>query len=83
MDTDDASGDKDGTEAQENNQYEAALLTTTMNAATANLNLLSLAGDPHNNDEKEFDSAINSEKTINFYSDNEGGEDFLEDNVYV
>ena len=54
-----------------------------MNAATANLNLLSLEGDQHDNDEEEFDSTIESENTINFYSDDKEGENFLEDDHYV
>jgi hypothetical protein len=54
-----------------------------MNAATANLNLSSLEGDQHDNNEEEFGSAIDSENTINFYSDDEEGEDFLEDNLEV
>jgi hypothetical protein len=54
-----------------------------MNAATANLNLSSLEGDQYDNNKEEFDSAIDSENTINFYSDDEEGEDFLEDNLDV
>ena len=54
-----------------------------MNAATANLNLSSLDGDQRKKDENQFDSAIESEDTINFYSDNEESEDFLEDNLDV
>jgi hypothetical protein len=83
MDEDDVPGDDVGTEEQESNHKEAAQLTKNMNAAMANLNLLSLEGDQHNNNEEEFDSAINSENTINFYSDKEEGEDFLEDNLDV
>ena len=83
MDKDNASGDDVGTEEQESNHKEAAQLTKNMNAATANLNLSSLKGDQHDNNEEEFDSAINSENTINFYSGGEEGEDFLEDNLDV
>jgi hypothetical protein len=83
MDKDSAPGDDVGTEEQESNHEEAAQLTKNMNAATANLNLLSLEGDQHDNDKEEFDSAINSENTINFYSDNKEGEDFLKDNLDV
>jgi hypothetical protein len=83
MDKDNAPGDDVGTEEQESNHEEAAQLTKSMNAATANLNLSSWEGDQHNNNKEEFDSAINSENTINFYSDKEEGEDFLEDNLYV
>ncbi len=70
-------------EEQESNHEEAAQLTKNMNAAMANLNLSSLEGDQHNNGEEEFDSAIDSENTINFYSDDKEGEDFLEDNLDV
>jgi hypothetical protein len=83
MDKDDVSGDNVGTEEQESNHEEAAQLTKNMNAAMANLNLLSLERDQHNNDKKEFDSAIDSENTINFYSDDKEGEDFLEKNLEV
>jgi hypothetical protein len=83
MDEDDVPGDNVGMEEQESNHKEAAQLTKNMNAATANLNLSSLEGDQHNDNEEEFDSAIDSENTINFYSDDEEGEDFLEDNLDV
>ncbi len=83
MDKDNAPGDDVGTEEQESNHKEAAQLTKNMNAATANLNLSSLEGDQHDNNKEEFDSTINSENTINFYSDNKEGEDFLEDNLDV
>jgi hypothetical protein len=83
MDEDDVPGDDVGMEEQESNHEEAAQLTKNMNAAMANLNLSSLEGDQHNNDEEEFDSAIDSENTINFYSDDKEDEDFLEDNLDV
>jgi hypothetical protein len=83
MDKEDAPGDDVGTEEQESNHKEAAQLTKNMNAAMANLNLSSLEGDQHDSNEEEFDSATNSENTINFYSDDKEGEDFLEDNLDV
>jgi hypothetical protein len=83
MDEDNTSGDDVGREEQESNYKEAAQLTKNMNTATANRNLLSLEGDHHDNDKEEFDSAINSENTTNFYSDDKEGEDFLEDNLDV
>ena len=83
MDKDDVWGDNVGTEEQESHHKEAVQLTKNMNAATANLNLLSLEGDQHDNDEEEFDSTIKSENTINFYSDDKEGENFLEDDHYI
>ncbi len=83
MDEDDMPGDDVGMEEQESNHKVAAKLTTNMSTATANFNLLSLEGDQHDNNEEEFDSAIDSENTINFYSDDKEGEDFLEDNLDV
>ncbi len=83
MDEDEASGDKDGTDEQKSNHEEAAQLTKNMNDATTNLNLSYLDGDQHNNNEEEFDSTISSENTNNFYSDDEGSEDFLEDDLDV
>ena len=84
MDKDDVSGDDDGTDKQESNHEEEAQLTENMNAATANLNLSSLEGHQHNNNKEEFDSAmIDSENTINFYSDDKEGEDFLKDDLDV
>jgi hypothetical protein len=77
MDEDDTSGDNDEKDAQEHNHKEAVQLTKNMNAATAN-NLLSLDKDKNKNNKEEFDSAIGSEDTINFYSDDKGGKDFLE-----
>jgi hypothetical protein len=83
MDKDNAPGDDVGMEEQESNHKEAAQLTKNMNAATANLKLSSLDGDQHDNNEEEIDSAINSENTINFYSEDDKGEDFLEANLDV
>ncbi len=39
---------------------------------------MSLDKDQNKDNQEEFDSAIDSEDTINFYSDDEGGKDFLE-----
>ena len=78
MDKDNVSGNNDGMDEQERNHEEAVQLTKNMNAATDRLNLLSLEEDQYNDNEEEFVSAINSENTINFYSDVKGGKDFLE-----
>ena len=78
MDKDNVSGNNDGMDEQERNHEEAEQLTKNMNAATDRLNLLSLEEDQYNDNEEEFVSAINSENTINFYSDVKGGKDFLE-----
>jgi hypothetical protein len=63
---------------------DAAQLTKNMNPAMAKLNLLSLDGDQgKENDDKKFEDAIDREDSINPYSHNEEGEDFLEDNLSV
>jgi hypothetical protein len=63
---------------------ETAQLTKNMNAAMAKLNLLSLDGDQSkDDDDKKFDDAIDREDSINPYSDNEEGKEFLEDNLSV
>jgi hypothetical protein len=63
---------------------EAAQLTKNMNAATAKLNLSSLDGDQGTEDNNEkFDNAIDREDSINPYSDNEEGKDFLEDDLSI
>jgi hypothetical protein len=63
---------------------EAAQLTKTMNAAMAKLNLLLLDGDRDTEDDDEADDvAINREGSSNPYSDDEGGKDFLEEDLSV
>jgi hypothetical protein len=63
---------------------EAAQLTKNMNAARAKLNLSSLDGDQGTEDDKEkFNNAIDRDDSINPYSDNEEGKDFLEDDLSV
>ena len=42
-----------------------------------------LYGDQHNNNEEEFNSAIDSEDRNKFYLEDEGGEDFLENDLDV
>ncbi len=63
---------------------EAAQLTKNMNAATAKLNLLLLGGDQGMEDnDKKFDDAIDREDSINPYSNDEEGKDFLEDDLSI
>jgi hypothetical protein len=63
---------------------EAAQLTKNMNAATAKLNLLLLNGDMDTEDDDEADDvAINREGSPNPYSDDEGGKDFLKEDLSV
>jgi hypothetical protein len=63
---------------------EAAQLTKNMNAATAKLNLLLLDGDQGTEDDnKKFNDAIDREDSINPYSNDEEGKDFLEDDLSV
>jgi hypothetical protein len=52
-----------------------------MNAATTKLQLLSLDKDQDKDNDEEFDDAINRENSINPYSDDEGGKDFLEEDL--
>jgi hypothetical protein len=55
-----------------------------MNAATAKLNLSLVDGDRDTEDDDEADDiAINREGSPNPYSDDEGGEDFLEEDLSV
>jgi hypothetical protein len=56
-------------------------LTKNMNAATAKLQLLSLDKDQDKDNDKEFDNVIDRENSINPYSDDEGGKDFLEEDL--
>jgi hypothetical protein len=71
-------------DAWENDHEEVAQLTKNMNAATAKLNLLLLDGDKDKEDNKEVsDDAINREDSLNPYSDDEGGKDFLEEDLSV
>jgi hypothetical protein len=63
---------------------EAAQLTKNMNAAMAKLNLSLLDGDQGMEvDNEKFDDAIDREDSINPYSDDEEGKDFLEDDLSV
>jgi hypothetical protein len=83
MQEDDASRDKEK-DAQENDHEEAAQLMTNMNAPMAKLNLLSLDGDKDKKDNKEVsDDAINREDRLNPYSDDEGGKDFLKEDLSI
>jgi hypothetical protein len=52
-----------------------------MNAATAKLQLSSLDKDQDKDNNEEFDNAINRENSINPYSDDEGGKDFLKEDL--
>ncbi len=79
MQKDKASGDDNEKDAQEHNHKEAVCLTKNMNTATAKLQLPSLDKDQDKDDNKEFDDAIDRENSINPYSDNKGGKDFLEE----
>jgi hypothetical protein len=81
MNEDNASGDNDGADEQERNHKEAVQLTKNMNAAMARRILSSLEEYQNNNNKEEFDSVIDSENTINFYSDDKGGKDFLKDDL--
>ena len=63
---------------------ETAQLTKNMNAATAKLKLSLLDGDQGTEDnEEKFNDAIDREDSINSYSDDEEGKDFLEDDLSV
>jgi hypothetical protein len=63
---------------------KAAQLTKNMNAATAKLNLLLLNGDRDTEDNNEADDvAINRKGSPNPYSDDEGGKDFLKEDLSV
>jgi hypothetical protein len=60
------------------------LNSKNMNAATAKLNLSSLDGDRDTEDDNQADDvAIDREGSPNPYSDNEGGNDFLEEDLSV
>jgi hypothetical protein len=77
MQEDDASRDKEK-DAWENDHEETAQLTKNMNPAMAKLNLLLLDGDKDKEDNEEVsDNAIDREASLNPYSDDEGGIDFL------
>jgi hypothetical protein len=63
---------------------EAAQLTKNMNTAMAKLNLLLLDRDRDTEDDDEADDVtINREGIPNTYSDDEGGKDFLEEDLSV
>ncbi len=63
------------------NHKEAVQLTKNMNAATAKVQLSSLDKDQDKDNNEEFDNAINRENSINPYSGDEGGKDFLEEDL--
>ena len=64
--------------------HKEAQLTKNMNAATATLNLSSLDGDQGKEDDDEkFDNAMDREDSINPYSNDEEGKDFLENDLIV
>jgi hypothetical protein len=54
-----------------------------MNAATENLQLLSVDGDQNEGNEEVFGDAFNREGSINPHSDNKGGKDFSEDDLSI
>ncbi len=81
MQEDKASGDGNKKDAQERNHKEAVHLTMNMNTATAKLQLSSLDKDQDKDNNKEFDNAISRENSINPYSDDKGGKDFLEEDL--
>ncbi len=71
-------------DVQDIENKEAAQLTKNMNAAKAKLNLSSLDGDRDTeNDDEADDIAINREGSPNPYSDDEGGKDFLEEDLSI
>jgi hypothetical protein len=77
MQEDDVSRDKEK-DARENVHKETAQLTKNMNPAMAKLNLLLLDRDKDKEEDKEVsDNAIDREASLNPYSDDEGGKDFL------
>ncbi len=80
---DNVSRDKEK-DVQDIENEEAAQLMKNMNAAMAKLNLLSLDGDRDTEDDNEVDDvAIDREGSPNPYSDDEGGKDFLEEDLSV
>jgi hypothetical protein len=79
----DSNKEDEGEEEQERNQEEAARLTKNMNVATAKLNLSSLDLEQEQDEDKEFNNLIDKEDSINLLSDNEGGKDFLEEDLSV
>jgi hypothetical protein len=83
MQEDDALRDKEKN-TRENDHGEAAQLTPNMITATAKLNLSLLDGDKDKEDDKEVsNNAINREDSLNSYSDDEGGDDFLEEDLSI
>jgi hypothetical protein len=83
MQEDDAPRDKEK-DAWENDHKEAAQLTKNMNATTAKLNLSLLDKDKDKEDNEEVsDNTIDREDSLNPYSDNEGGKDFLKEDLSV
>jgi hypothetical protein len=65
------------------NYKEESWLTTNMNAAMENLQLLSVDGDQDEGDEEAFGDAFNREGSINPHSDDKGGKDFSVDNLSI
>jgi hypothetical protein len=62
------------------NQEEAAL-TKNLNIAMEKINLSSLDGEQEQDKNKEFANTIDGEDGINLLSDDEGGKDFLEEDL--
>jgi hypothetical protein len=83
MQEDNVSRDKEK-DVRDIENKEAAQLTKNMNAAMAKLNLLLLNGDRDTKDDDEVDDvAIDREGSPNPYSDDEGDEDFLKEDLSV
>jgi hypothetical protein len=78
--------EEEADETLDPNYKEESRLTKNMNAATENLQLLSVDGDQDERNEEAFEvfgDAFDREGGINPHSDDEGGKDFSEDDLSV
>jgi hypothetical protein len=62
---------------------EESRLTTNMNTAMENLQLLSVDGDQDEGNKEAFGDAFDREGSINPHSDDKGGKDFSKDDLSV